>query len=119
MASIEKIEAEITKIEGQFRRQALWRRPEKKPPQIPLKEGMDETTEAAAKVLNRIFYIRSLPACSRMFGHAKESAVFAFSHDHQTSGQKVEYARVQLNQLISDIALLPKIDQASLNRIET
>jgi len=118
MASIEKIEVEITKIESQFRRQALWRRPEKKPPKITIKEGMDEATAAAANVMNRIFYVRSLPACARMFGHAKESAVFAFNHDHKTTTQKVEYARVQLNQLISDIAMIAKIDQSTLTRIE-
>jgi hypothetical protein len=119
MADISKIEAEVRKIEGQFRRQALWKRPAKKPPQIQIKEGMDETTAAAAKVLNRIFYIRSLPACARMFGHAKDSAVFAFNHDYKTAGQKVEYARVQLNQLISDIAMIAKIDSGSLTKIES
>jgi hypothetical protein len=118
MAEVEKIEESLEKIEKQFHKHGLWRRPEGRPPEVRILNNWDDKEREIAKILNRIFYVRSLPACTHMFGEARDSATFAFTHDCKTTRDKIEFVRVQLNQLISDLAMLPKLDRTSMIRIE-
>jgi hypothetical protein len=118
MADIQQVSNEIQKIENQFHRHGLWRRPVVKPPKIEIRQNMDEETREVAEVLNRILWIRSLPACTKMFGPAKAGISFAFDHDCKSTSARVELARIQLNSLIGDLGMITQISLASLHKIE-
>ena len=118
MADISEMMEVVGKIEGQFRHHGMWLNPYIPPPRISIREDWDTSTRKAAEILNRIFWIRSLPDCSRLFGPVRESAIEAFLYDYPTPDEKVNYARNQLNLLIADIGMLPRIDKSQFSRIE-
>ncbi len=104
-------------IEKAFRHHGLWGMPAIPPPQIAIREDWSEDVIIAAKALNKIFYIRSIQACARMFGQVQESRVQAFFEDYGTPSERVDYARNQANLLLSDIKLLRGLDLSSISRI--
>jgi hypothetical protein len=118
MAEIKALKEELGKLEDQLRRHGMWRKPAYPPPEIPIKEDWDEKTKGAAEVLNEVFMVRSMPMCCKMFGRIRDSAVHAFIYDYTTPMERVDYARAQLNRLISDLALLPRIDKAAFSKVE-
>jgi len=118
MPTVEQLTDTITKLEKLFRKNGLWRRPEVRPPVVPIRGSWDETTQEAAKLINRVFHVRCLPACARMFGGVNESAVFAFIHDNKSEREKLDYIKRQVNQLISDVGMLPNMDTSGIFKIE-
>lgn len=118
MADVDQMLEVVGKIEGQFRHHGMWLNPYIPPPRIPLREDWDPQTRKAAEILNRIFWIRSLPDCSRLFGPVRESAIEAFLYDHVSPDERADYARSQLNLLIADIGMLPRLDKSQFPRIE-
>lgn len=118
MVDVNEMVEVVDRIEGQFRHHGMWLNPYIPPPRIPIRDDWDAQTRTAAEILNRIFWIRSVPDCSRLFGPVRESAIEAFLYDYAGPAEKVNYARNQLNLLIADIGMLPRIDKSQLNRIE-
>ncbi|MCG3196400.1 MAG: hypothetical protein HUU16_06655 [Candidatus Omnitrophica bacterium] len=118
MAEAAALRAELAKLEGQLRRHGFWKKPAYPPPQITIPEGWDATTKAAAEVLNQVFEIRMMPMCCKMFGRVPDSAVMAFNHDYTTPLERLDYARAQLNRLIADAGMLPRVDRAAFSRVE-
>lgn len=118
MADIREMLKVMGQIEGQFRHHGMWLNPYIPPPKIAIRDDWDEKSQLAAQLLNRIFWVRSMPDCSRLFGPVRESAVDAFLHDYSTGDERVDYARNQLNLLIADIAMVPRIDVSAFSRIE-
>jgi len=117
MKDLRTLYAELDKVERQLRRHAMFRKPDRPPPHIPITERFDEMSRQAAEIANRVFYIRSLPACSKMFGPVSESQVVSFLHDCQSTRDRVEFARNQLNNLISDLGLIPRIDHSAFEKV--
>lgn len=117
MATIEQLEDAVEKIEKAFKFQGLWQKPYIPPPRIDIQETWDEDTQGAARVLNRLFYIRSLPSCARLFGPVRESAIDAFKHDYPSRSERVNYARNQVNLLISDLPLVRGVDTTALSKV--
>jgi hypothetical protein len=117
MASADTLVKTIEKIEKKFKFHGMWGNPYIPPPKIPIRPEWPDDIQKAAEVLNRIFYVRSLPDCSRLFGPVRESAVEAFQHDYNTPMEKVNYARNQLNSLIMDLGIVPGIDKSDLERV--
>jgi hypothetical protein len=105
-------------IEKAFKHHGLWGMPSIPPPQIAIREDWPEDVIIAAKALNKIFYIRSIQACARMFGQVQESRVQAFFEDYGTPAERVDYARSQANLLLSDIKLLRGLDLSSISHLE-
>ncbi len=118
MADVNEMVKAVERIEGQFRHHGMWLNPYIPPPKIHLREDWDPQTRTAAEILNRIFYIRSMPDCSRLFGPVRESAIEAFLYDYAGAAEKVNYARNQLNLLIADLGMLPRLDKSQLTRVE-
>ena len=118
MANIQALLDTIEKIEHQFHHHGMWQNPYIPPPKIQILRDWDPDTRGAAEVLNRIFYVRSMPECARLFGPVRESAVEAFQYDYPTASERVNYARNLLNLLISDIAMLPRLDLSDISRVQ-
>lgn len=117
MADINQIEKMMTKVESQFKFHGMWHPPYIPPPRISIRDDWDESTRRAAEVLNRIFFVRSMPDCSRLFGPVRESAVEAFFQDYGTGSERMDYVRNQLNLLIADVSMIKGLDTTSLSRI--
>ena len=114
----EELKKTIGLIENQFKRAGLWQRPYVDPPQIKVREEWDEDIQDAAEVLNRVFMVRALPDCSRLFGPVRESSCEAFLHDYTTKMEKVNYARSQVNLLVMDIAMISGIDRGAISKVD-
>lgn len=119
MVDLNELIKVLEKIEGQFRHHGMWINPYIPPPKISIRDDWDANSRIAAQVLNRIFYVRSMPDCSRLFGPVRESAVEAFLYDYPNGAERVDYARNQLNLLIADIGMLPRLDKSQFSRIES
>jgi hypothetical protein len=118
MADPKRLKEELGKLEGQLKRHGMWKLPTFPPPEIRVDDKMDPLTKESAAILNEVFLIRTMPMCCKMFGRVRDSAVHAFNYDYTTPGERIEYARSQLNRLIADIYMLPRIDKAAFSRVD-
>jgi len=118
MVDVNELIDVIEKIEHQFRHHGLWLNPYIPPPKINIRDDWDEGSRVSAEVLNRIFWIRSMPDCSRLFGPVRESAIEAFLYDYGSGAERINYARNQLNLLIADLGLLRSIETSGFTRIQ-
>jgi hypothetical protein len=118
MPDISKLVTEIAKIETLFKRQGMWRTPTPKPPQIHIDDNWDDNTRGAAEVCNRIWWVRSLPDFARLFGSVRAQTVMSFQYDYPSASDKLNFAKNQLNLLIMDMKMVPRIDTSQLNKVE-
>lgn len=117
MVNLLQIENELLKIEKTFRRHGKWRQPPCRPPEIRIQEGWDPHTIAVSKILNRIFYIRSLPVCSGMFGPVRETSPNLLLQTRKSPMDKAELARAMFNQIVSDLRMLTIFSDSTVERI--
>ncbi|GMV64896.1 MAG: hypothetical protein KJ050_16520 [Candidatus Omnitrophica bacterium] len=118
MADVKTLRMALKKVEDQLHHQGMWKLPDRTPPQIFIDERWDPKTREVADVLNEVFLIRSMPVCVKMFGPVRDSTVQAFKYDYVTPIDRMEYARSQLNRLIADLGMLPRIDRTQLMKVE-
>lgn len=117
MAEIKSLKSAIKKMEDQLHHHGMWR-PPRSYPHIVDDERWDPRTREAAEVLNEVFLIRSMPVVVRMFGPVRESTVMAFKYDYVTPDDRVEFARTQINRLVADLGMLPRIDRTQLEKVD-
>lgn len=117
MAEVKALKSALKKVEAQLHHHGMWR-PPMHYPHITDDERWDPKTREAAEVLNEVFLIRSMPVCIRMFGPVRESTVMAFKFDYVTPSDRVEFARTQLNRLVADLGMLPRIDRSQLEKVD-
>jgi hypothetical protein len=113
----EQVEKELKKIESAIHRHGFWRPPAGIPVGARLSGRVTPETEAVGRLMNRIFFIRCLPFCARIFGPAKSSTAQAFVRECKSDRDKMEFVRVQLNQLISDLQALGLFRNPPLEKI--
>jgi len=118
MAQVEEVLKLIKDIEHKFRHHGMWGNPYIPPPHIQIRDEWQKEVQLAAECLNRVFFIRSLPDCSRLFGPVRESMIQAFLIDYRTPGERVNFARNQVNLLLSDLALVRGLDITGLSRVD-
>jgi hypothetical protein len=117
MAEPKALWSAVKKVEDQLRHQGMWRPPPHFP-QLTFDDRWDPLTKEAAEILNRVFLIRSMACCVKMFGPVRESSVQAFKYDYVTPRDRLEYARNSLNRLIADLGMLPRIDRTQLMKVD-
>ena len=117
MVNLLQLEAELLKIEKTFRRHGKWRKPACRPPEIRIQQGWEPLVCKVAEILNRIFYIRSLPACAGMFGPVRETCPQLLLQTRKSDLDKMELARTQFNQLVSDLRMLSIFSDSTIERI--
>jgi len=117
VAKVDEVMKNVDSIEKTIRFHGMWGNPYIPPPQIQIREDWSDEVLIAAKALNKMFFIRSLPMCSRMFGPVRESQIQAFFEDYITAAEKIDYARIQANLLLADLKLIRGLDFRGLTSI--
>jgi len=117
MVNLLHLDAELLKVEKTFKRHGKWRKPAIRPPEIRIQEGWEPLEKSVAEILNRIFYIRSLPICAGMFGPCRETQPHLLLSTRKSDMDKVELARAQFNQLVSDLRMLPIFSGSTIERV--
>ena len=105
----------LEQIEHQFRFQGIWQPPDEEYPKIRIRPDWKPNMVNLAETLNRIFYIRSLPAVARLYGPVPDSSADEFLHDFSTVEERREYVENALRRLVDELDLLPQFDATLLD----
>jgi len=109
----------LDEIEHQFRFHGIWQRPEEEYPRIHIRPEWKPSVAKLAEILNQIFYIRSLPAVTRLYGPLQDGVGDEFLYDYTSPEERQEYVENALSRLVAELELLPQFDPTLLDIEET